>query len=107
MRKVKELVAEFKANGATMDAFTRIVNEMLLQDIPEIKEQRRVITDDGVLRIIDTVEERFRAFALQAPPIDRGTKILPEHFGPVLKAALPRVHDLWQFGKMRKRHLGR
>ncbi|MFA6536050.1 MAG: hypothetical protein WC250_03740 [Candidatus Paceibacterota bacterium] len=102
MRPVKEIVTEFGRNGATIEALNTVINELVLHDIPELKRQRRAQTDEAILAILNTVEERFGAFANKAPALADGRKLQPNHFDLILKATYPEIHDLWQIGKMLK-----
>ncbi|MFA6536049.1 MAG: hypothetical protein WCT25_01295 [Candidatus Paceibacterota bacterium] len=101
MRKVKDIVEEFKKSGATSEALTKAVNELLVHDIPEMKRVRTVTTVSGVLGIIATAKERFETFARLAPSVEGKTRLSPEHFGPLLQEAWPEAFALWKLYKPR------
>lgn len=102
MRKVKFIVEEFKSGGATVAALEKVMREFLLGDIMELQRVRNARSDEALHAIFNEVEERFRSFALQVPPLSTGLKLEPRHFGMFLKEAMPDVYQLWQVGKMRE-----
>ncbi|KKQ21314.1 MAG: hypothetical protein US35_C0026G0006 [Parcubacteria group bacterium GW2011_GWA2_37_10] len=97
--KASDYVARFMAEGCTIEAFARVIVDMIVE-VRDVGLTRRIIMDGALFSIFDEMDIKFKSFRRQTGgKLSDGSLMHKEAFRRMLRQKTPDIFNAWNRGR--------